>query len=67
MDSQPTPAMLFGARSDIGPRRRDNQDAGYAGDDLLLIADGVGGNPAGDLASALIVRTLAELLRPLGA
>lgn len=64
MDSQPTDALFFGARSDIGPRRRDNQDAGYAGDDLLLIADGVGGNPAGDLASALIVRTLAELLRP---
>lgn len=64
MDSQPTDALFFGARSDIGPRRRDNQDAGYGGDDLLLIVDGVGGNPAGDLASALIVRTLAELLRP---
>lgn len=64
MDGQPTYALLVGAHSDVGPRRRNNQDAGFAGDDLLLIADGVGGNPAGDLASALIVRTLTELLCP---
>lgn len=66
MDHRPTLKLAVGARSDIGLRRKDNQDSGYAGDNLLLIADGVGGNPAGDLASALVVRTLADGLSGLG-
>lgn len=57
--------LLVGAHSDIGPRRRDNQDSGYAADDLLLIADGVGGSPAGDLASAIVTRGLAKGLTEL--
>lgn len=51
--------LLTGTRSDLGPRRSDNQDSGYASERLLLIADGVGGAPAGDFASALAVRSLA--------
>ena len=56
-------ALAVGGRSDIGPLRPNNQDSGHAGDDLLLVADGVGGSPGGDLASALMVRTLTGLLR----
>lgn len=63
MDLEPTHALTVGARSEIGPRRPNNQDSGHAGDDLLLVADGVGGSPSGDLASALMVRTLTGLLR----
>lgn len=54
--------LLAGACSDIGSRRADNQDSGFASDQLLLIADGVGGSPAGGLASATIVRALAVAL-----
>ena len=57
--------LWAGARSDVGPRRSDNQDSGYAGDRMLLVADGVGGAPAGHLASALTVRSLAAALEAL--
>lgn len=55
----------MGARSDIGPRRKDNQDSGFAADHLAVVADGVAGGPAGGLASALAVRTLARSLADL--
>ncbi|GAA2183772.1 hypothetical protein GCM10009785_28810 [Brooklawnia cerclae] len=48
-----------GARSDVGPRRRENQDSGFVSDRMLLIADGVGGAPAGDVASSTVVANLA--------
>lgn len=67
MNPTPAHALLVGARSDIGPRRPSNQDSGYASGQLLLIADGVGGGPAGDIASTLIVRSLSELLVAPGA
>lgn len=54
--------LACGARSEMGRCRADNQDSGYAGPQLALIADGVGSAPAGDLASATIVRALVELL-----
>jgi len=57
--------LSSGARSDIGPRRSDNQDSGYASDRLLLVADGVGGAPAGHLASSLVVESLVTGLEPL--
>lgn len=48
----------FGA-SDIGPCRQTNQDSGFYDHSLALIADGVGGAAAGDLASATVVSYLA--------
>jgi protein phosphatase len=42
----------YGAASHPGLVRDNNEDAGYAGSRLLLIADGVGGAPAGEVASA---------------
>lgn len=48
-----------GARSDVGPCRHDNQDSGFVSDQMLLIADGVGGAPAGDVASSTVVTRLA--------
>lgn len=50
----------FGACSDIGPQRRTNQDSIFASSTTLLLADGVGGGPAGDLASATVVQLLAS-------
>src|SRR5690625_6206051 len=51
----------WSALSDMGLRRNDNQDAGYAGPHLLVLADGMGGAAAGDLASSLVVRELRKL------
>jgi protein phosphatase len=47
--------LRFAARSEIGKVRRNNEDAGYAATDLLVVADGMGGHEAGELASAATV------------
>jgi protein phosphatase len=53
-----------GAFSDIGPTRSKNDDSGYAGPHLIVVADGMGGAAAGDLASAVAVQTLQRLDAP---
>jgi PPM family protein phosphatase len=47
--------------SDIGLVRTNNEDSAHAGRRLLALADGIGGMPAGELASDIAVRTLAML------
>jgi protein phosphatase len=42
----------YGGRSHIGLVRAGNEDSGYAGPYLQLVADGVGGRAAGEVASA---------------
>lgn len=54
-------SLRTAARSDVGLVRTGNEDSGYAGPDLLVVADGMGGHAAGELASAAAVATLAEL------
>jgi protein phosphatase len=49
------------ARSDVGLVRRGNEDSGYAGDQLLVVADGMGGHAAGELASAAAIATMSEM------
>ncbi len=55
-------ALRYAARSDLGlgPKSR-NEDSGYAGPHLLVLADGMGGHAAGDVASSMIVGELAPL------
>ncbi len=53
------------ALTDVGLRRPNNQDAGYASPRLLVIADGMGGAAAGDLASAITMEALREIDRDL--
>ena len=55
-------ALRYAARSDLGlgPKSR-NEDSGYAGPHLLVLADGMGGHSAGDVASSMIVGELAPL------
>ena len=48
-------SLRFAARSEIGKVRRNNEDAGYAAADLLVVADGMGGHEAGELASAATI------------
>ncbi len=47
--------------SDIGRVRKKNDDSGYAGPHLIVVADGMGGAPAGDLASAVTIQTVKRL------
>jgi PPM family protein phosphatase len=56
-----TQFLRYAAKSDVGIVRRDNEDSGYAGRTLLIVADGMGGHAAGELASSTAVATLAEL------
>lgn len=51
----------FAARSDVGLVRKNNQDAGYAGPHLLVLADGVGGYEGGDIASSVTISHLSQL------
>ncbi len=58
--------LHYAALSDVGRVRRDNQDSGYAGPHLLVIADGVGGSARGDIASSATVQELRRLDEPPG-
>ena len=49
------------AISHTGRVRSNNQDSGYAGSNLFMVADGMGGHAGGDVASALAVARLQEL------
>ena len=53
--------LRYAARSDVGLVREGNEDSGYAGPGLLMVADGMGGHAAGELASAIAVATVADL------
>ncbi|HET9500747.1 MAG TPA: protein phosphatase 2C domain-containing protein [Marmoricola sp.] len=71
MSAASTPAsgalrLRFAAVSDVGRVRKDNQDSGYAGPHLLVIADGVGGAARGDVASSAAVEELKRLDRDPG-
>lgn len=52
------------AASDPGLVRPNNEDCAHAGERLVVVADGVGGMPAGELASDIVVRMLVGLDRP---
>jgi protein phosphatase len=49
------------AVSDRGKARENNEDAVHAGSRLVAVADGVGGGPSGEVASAIVIRVLAAL------
>ncbi len=57
-------SLRYTALTDVGPNRKNNQDSGYASPRLLVLADGMGGQAAGDLASAVTVQTVRRLDTP---
>ncbi|MFT4165473.1 MAG: protein phosphatase 2C domain-containing protein [Microlunatus sp.] len=48
----------------VGLVRKNNQDSGYASPQLLVVADGMGGAAAGDLASAVAIDVIKQLDTP---
>jgi len=53
--------LRYAAGSDVGRRRQINEDSLYASSRLLAVADGIGGQPHGEVASATAVDVLREL------
>lgn len=53
--------LRYAARSHVGLVRKNNQDSGYAGPHLLVLADGMGGPAGGDIASSVALAHLAPL------
>ncbi len=53
-------SLDFRAHSETGPVRKNNQDSAFASPNALVIADGMGGAAAGDLASAVAIAEVAK-------
>ena len=51
--------LKFHARTDVGLKRKHNEDSLLAAEEygVFVVADGVGGRKAGELASAITVNT----------
>jgi PPM family protein phosphatase len=54
-------ALRYSATSDVGRVRKNNQDSGFASGHLLVVADGMGGAAAGDIASAETIQVMRRL------
>src|SRR5438105_816963 len=60
------PVIRSWARTDVGKKRKHNEDAFLADDalGLYVVADGMGGHAAGEVASAQAVQSIRAALAP---
>lgn len=56
-------ALRWGAATDVGRRRSDNEDSMLAIDGLFVVADGMGGHAGGEVASLTAVEALRASFR----
>lgn len=56
-----TVEFKYAAFTDVGLIRKGNEDGGYASSHLLVLADGMGGAAAGEIASSVVVGYLAAI------
>src|SRR5690349_9619308 len=54
-------SLRFAAGSHKGMIREGNEDSGYAGPRLLAVADGMGGQAAGEVASSEVLSSIVDL------
>jgi len=59
--SRRTTAVTFGSRTDIGCLRDHNEDSLVVAPPLYVVADGMGGHAAGEVASEIAVRSIEKL------
>jgi PPM family protein phosphatase len=58
-------SLRIASHSETGLVRKNNQDSGYASPQLLVVADGMGGAAAGDLASAVAIDSIRRIDKPI--
>lgn len=58
----PTFSLRVGATTDTGRVRAHNEDSALAEGGVFIVADGMGGHAAGEVASGIVVDTMRELV-----
>lgn len=63
------PVVESAGLTDVGRRRKGNEDSFFLNDDLrfYVVADGMGGHKAGEVASQIVVETLQDYMQKLKA
>ena len=61
MSPRTRPALQVGMATDVGRVRDHNEDSALAEGSIFIVADGMGGHAAGEVASAIVVDALREL------